>query len=261
MSYKRICNYLDSISEEINKDLHSLKYYYSKRNTNVYDQKLWATANYLSLIKYFDEIIFLLKGNHTTTLPLIVRSQIDVFVNIYNIKNNYHLYLSYAHRIFQDKDAKVVGRLFTDYQKKTLSAKEETQFLEYLKYFEEKFDILKTHEPQFLTESKKRKKAQLIEDLEDAYKFCSSFVHCGHDALERRHYIKIDNNYFLSSTKPLSKETVYLLLLTSLNVLQSSSTFLLLILTRFQKDYLFSIKSKIDKAKKIITSHLSKILS
>ncbi len=223
MSYKLISKKFRKILNEINKHNISIRFYLSEKKDDQYDQKLWAIGNYYSLIDLTDNILIILDNtsNPVGALPLI-RCCIDTYINIKNIINdeNYEKYKRHEKELL-NQDLK---KLYESHKQIKICTPEQEKIMHScLDDIDLQKKSLKEIEAKYYYDTKKRKLANISDDIDEMYDTLSDHIHSRHLAIMQRHVRMFSPSEFQASKKIyLRKVLIYYPLIFLITILWES---------------------------------------
>src|SRR5689334_10610042 len=91
MSYKKIQREFAKILNEIR--IHNKFLNISEQCDNHYNQKLWATCLYLSILDLTENIVIILHSKKPISCPPLVRNCIDAYINLLNVIEKYDFFI------------------------------------------------------------------------------------------------------------------------------------------------------------------------
>lgn len=208
MGYKTIQTKLYTLIKEIK--VHN-KYNIRRINQkceNSYNKKLWATSLYLSGIDIMENIASLLNNNNPIAIPNLVRSYIDVYVNLLNVIDRYDYFIRNEKRLLINEIN------YLHLESKKLSDEEIHKLFEIglIENYERQLTELKGVKPVYISEKEKRKKINLEDDVKKFYGLFSNHIHNAITPLSQRHIIKKKGGFYASLSKKLDKSIVYIAL-------------------------------------------------
>jgi hypothetical protein len=178
---------------------------------NKYDPKLFIIFLYYSQIDFFKNIQTLLQSKNPISIPILVRSAIDL-VSLMKIANKdiNKIFAHYKHQLNVD-----IKNILTDFTAKEMEKLSKNELIEitYLLHVNSaKQTELKNISKKKMYEIKKRKLADISNELNQLYLMLSDHVHHGYDTLVQRYGIIKENSYKSSKSKKIPKCILYMCL-------------------------------------------------
>lgn len=260
MAYKVLHKHLKKVIKEIHTyNKHSQKLLY-KSYSNKYKKELWITFLYFSQIELSKNILHMLLIKNPITIPILVRSSIDILVLMRICNKDITKILShYKHNVTSKLND------FKNYLKNTDLNKLTRQQLLQAAYYLDTAKItsqdLSHVNDERLQEAAKRKFAQIDQELEQFYRTFSDHVHHGYDSLIIRSGVIVAGKYKPSNKKEIEKNLIYLAVYALLKCIGLTMIELIKCIHLPADHNLEKLMNEINKFQKILDKKLSPSIS